>query len=381
MNEPLDNQSMAELLAQQTAALQAIATRPIKTSTTTYTSGTSVPRALQDMIKNRDRVRLASQELDQALQARETLPYTLASALAAVPQQQGYGSWVSDFARGLGGGGKMLTDAQMARAQMKRENEMDDLAMILAYDKAMGNIEDQTQRQYMGYIDAPYALGRSSGSGSGSQQQVEPRVYDITPTEMPEVKPVWGEIELRSEQLKDPDTQARTTGGLVAKFVAERTNPGAREAMVANQQAYTNNFTQDAITEIAQKMGGSRGIDTVPEINIKGGPELSGAGMGSKQFESAVKDQAWSAADQIVKANPKTTVSRAELANAFINNFNHSIRPDYRLVGQLPTNYKPNNAMAKQIAGAVSQGNPATSGYDYSKYGAKQDATGKWSFK
>lgn len=366
MNEPLDNQSMAELLAQQTAALQAIATRPIKTSTTTYTSGTSVPRALQDMIKNRDRVRLASQELDQMLQAREQWPYVLANALSTVPQQQGYGSWLSDFARGLGTGGKMMTDAQMTRAQLKHKNEMDDLAMILAYDKAMGNIEDQTQRQYMGYIDAPYAYGRGSGS---QQQETEKEFYDVTPPEMPENKPVWGEIEMRSEQLKDPDTHARTTGGLIAKFVAERTNPGGRAAMKANQQAYTNTFTQKAIERIAKKMGGSRGIDTIPELNIKGGPELSAEGMNSKDYVAAVKDQVWNIADQIVKANPKTDFSREEFGNGIINSYNNGILKEHRIVDHLPTNNKTDNSVAKQIAGAVSQGKPATSGYDYSKYG------------
>lgn len=330
--EPLDAQGLAELLAQQTAALQAIATRPVKSSTTTYTTDNSVPRALQDMIKNRDRVRLASQELDQALQARETLPYTLASALSAVPQQQGYGSWLSDFARGLGGGGKMLTDAQMARAQMKRENEMEDLAMILAYDKAMGNIGDQTQRQYVSYVQAPYALG----SGKGNQQeQEEPEHYDFSPPEMPDDRYEWGELTLQSNRI-DPQTNVRTGAGVAAKMASDFLNEGAREAAMANKNAYTKIFTQKSIEKIAKKMGGSRGIDTIPEVNLKGGPEISPETMDSKTYISAVRDQAWDIGDEIIKANPKAPFTRTQVANWYLNNYNHKILPKYRIVDNLP---------------------------------------------
>lgn len=361
---------LASLLASQQAlaqGVQQLAMRPQKESV--YTTSTSTPRALADLIKTRDTIGGATTDLASALRGRENWGYALGNILSGVQADSTPGGWLAGLARGAGAGLTTMENIKQDNAKQLYDARMQDLANRLAYDKAMG--ETQTQNQRIGYKEMPYgaAGGKGAGSGSGSQQQVEQKVYDITPAEMPEIKPVWGEIELRSEQLKDPDTRARTFGGLAAKFVAERTNPEAREAMVANQQAYTNTFTQDAITEIAQKMGGSRGIDTVPEINIKGGPELSGDGMGSKQFESSVKDQAWSAADQIVKANPKTTVTRAEIANALINNFNHSIRPEYRLVGQLPTNYTPGNSVAKQIAGTASQGKPTTNGYDYSKYG------------
>ena len=167
--EYVDYSSLAGLLAPQTQALQALAMRPQKTSAVTTTTSSSTPRALQNMIENRDRIRTASRELDDALKARETLPYTLANALSNVPQQQGYGSWLSDFARGLGTGGKMLTDAQMARAQMKRQNEMEDLAEILAYDKAMGDIGTQTQRQEIGYTELPWPVSGAKGAaGSGA---------------------------------------------------------------------------------------------------------------------------------------------------------------------------------------------------------------------
>lgn len=98
----------------------------------------TVPYARPDMIAGRDTIGQASRTYDEALKARETLPYTLASALATVPQQQGYGTWLSDFARGLGTGGTMFTNAQLDRASKKYTNEMKDLAQRLAYDKEMG---------------------------------------------------------------------------------------------------------------------------------------------------------------------------------------------------------------------------------------------------
>jgi hypothetical protein len=164
----VDYSSLAGLLAPQTQALQALAMRPQKTSAVTTTTSSSTPRALQNMIENRDKIRTASRELDDALKARETLGYTLASALSNVPQQHGYGSWLSDFARSLGASGKMLTDAKMSREQLKRQNEMEDLAEILAYDKAMGDIGTQTQRQEIGYTELPWPASMSkTGTGKG----------------------------------------------------------------------------------------------------------------------------------------------------------------------------------------------------------------------
>ena len=128
--------------------------------------------------------------------------------------------------------------------------------------------------------------------------------------------------------------------------------------MQANQNAYTNTFTVPKITQLAKQTGGSRGIDTIPEINIKGGPELSAETMDSDTFVRAVKDQAWQAADQIVKANPNANITREELANAFINNFNHGIEQKYRIVSKINATQKP-----------ASDGTTVTKKYDYSAYG------------
>lgn len=125
--------------------LLAGSSRPVKNRQVQVTT----PYARPDMIANRDRIGTATRELDDALKARETLGYTLANALAGIPQQQGYGSWLSDLARGFGSGATMRTNAQVDRAQKRYDAQMKDLAEILAYDKAMGGtVETDLGYQY-----------------------------------------------------------------------------------------------------------------------------------------------------------------------------------------------------------------------------------------
>lgn len=162
MANEIDYATIESLLAPQTQALQALAMRPQKTSA--YITTTTTPYARENMIENRDRIGLARQELDNALKGRETIGYSLANALASVPQQQGYGSWLTDFARGLGTGATGRTNARIDRMQKAYENEMKDLAEILAFDKAMG--ETQVQNQIMGYDQMAYGTG---GKGAGQQ--------------------------------------------------------------------------------------------------------------------------------------------------------------------------------------------------------------------
>ena len=361
-------QEILEMLANsQSQVAQAIAERPFKTYQKNTTYSTSTPRALQDMIKNRDRIRLASQELDNALRPRESLEYTLASALSKVPQQQGYGSWLSDFARGLGAGGTLYVDAQTSRAQQKYENEMRDLAQILAYDKAMGDIQDQRQEQVMGYTVMPYSTSGRGGSGK-TEDQPETEVYDFTPPQMPEEPIRWSEVDIQGQRT-DPQSGVPTFGGLLAKYTGSAVESEGRFSKNANQNAYTKTFTVPAITKVAKAAGGSRGIDTMPEVNIKGGPELSSSNMTTSDFSNAVKDQAWDIADQIIKANPKATITREELANAFINNFNHRLRPEFRVVSGFTT---PNVATPQTTPTPSITAQPSVAPvmqYDYSKYG------------
>ena len=149
-------------------AITAYAQRPQKTSTITDTTSTTTPYALADMIANRDRIGRATREYDDALKLRETTAFSLANALANIPQQQGYGSWLTDFARSFGGGMSSPFNARVDRATKNYENQMKDLATILAYDKAMGDTQTQRQSQTIGYQEMPY--GGAGGKGKVQQQ-------------------------------------------------------------------------------------------------------------------------------------------------------------------------------------------------------------------
>ena len=159
---------------------EAIATRPQKESVVTTTTSTSTPRALANMIANRDRIGQATRDLDEALKARETAGYSIANALMAMPEQQGYGSWLGNAARVFGAGLAAPTNAQVDRAQKKYEAEMKDLAEILAYDKAMGETQTQHQEQRMDYKDMPYASGKGNASASGGDD-LGPAQYALLP--------------------------------------------------------------------------------------------------------------------------------------------------------------------------------------------------------
>lgn len=358
--EYVDYASLAALLAPQAQALQAIAMRPQKTSATTTTTSTSTPRALADMIARRDTIGQATKDLDEALKARETAGYSIANALMAMPEQQGYGSWLGNAARVFGAGLATPMNAQVDRAQKRYEAQMKDLSEILAYDKAMGEIQTQTQRQEMGYTPMEYGTAGGKGAGGAGQEAAEPEVYDFTPPVMPEKPVEWSDIDIQGQRA-DPETGVPSVAGLIAKYTGLAISPEGRYSKNANQNAYTKSFTVPAITKVAKAAGGSRGIDTMPEVNIKGGPELSSSNMNATEFANAVKDQAWDIADQIIKANPNATISREELANALINNFNHRIRKEYRVVQGF--NVPQTTQQVAQPSGVT------TRQYDYSKYG------------
>ena len=358
---------LASLLASQQAlaqGVQQLAMRPQKSSQTTTTTSTSTPRALADLIKTRDTIGGATTDLASALRGRENWGYALGNILSGIQADSTPGGWLAGLARGAGAGLTTMENIRQDTAKQLYDARMQDLAQRLAYDKAMGEMQTQNQSQTIKYENMPWSSG---GKGTGTTEQTKPAVYDVSPAPLPDVVPSWGEFELKSEQLRDPNTQTRTMGGLTSKWISEKTNPTGRPAMMANQNAYVGTFTVPKVTELAKQTGGSRGIDTIPEINIKGGPELSASNMDSKTFAKAVQDQAWQIADQIVKANPNATITREELANAFINNFNHSVQPEYRVVGYVSGSPKPTAASpAKTIAQSVSKTTPS---YDYSKYG------------
>lgn len=341
--DPMTEALMQQFLTGQTAqtdALNAIASRPQKQTQVT----TTAPVEFADMLARRNQIGAERAMLNEALKQRETFGYGLANALASMPAQQGAGSWLGDFARGFGSAFNARANAAIDRAKQDYEAAQADLATALAFDKAMGDV----QQQNIGYTDVPYVKGstRTTTGGGVGMGNVMQNV-DISNAPLPEKPNTWGETTLQS-YATDPDTGVRTKTGVLARKTLEYTNPEGINTYQANANSYAKTFTVPNLTRIANAAGGGRGIDTIPEINIKGGPELTGTDKDSKTFINAVQDQAWDIADQIIKANPSATISREELANAFLNNFNHSIRPEYRVVGQLAQGEKRTAQMPTQ---------------------------------
>lgn len=284
----VDYNTLAAIMAPQTQALQAIAMRPQKTSA--YTTTTSTPRALADMIANRDRIGTATRELDNALKARETLGYTLANSLANIPQQQGYGSWLSDLARGFGSGATMRTNAQVDRAQKAYDAKMKDLAEILAYDKAMG--ETQVQNQVMGYT--PMEYGATGGKGSlakgaggdslGGVQQVNfNRSVGYDPVEnLPDFGPVT-RAALSEEELG------------VGKYIpwAQSTAKGISGKKAVQLQStwsdISDNILSGRVLDFVGKAGGIRVADTPAEQEFIFGPIRNYKNMSQEQLRAGLK--------------------------------------------------------------------------------------------
>jgi len=153
-------QAMIEPLTQ---GVNAIATRPQKT----YQEVVNTPYALADLEEARNQIGLSTQNLNEVLKGREKLGYSLANTLANMPQQQGYGSWLTDFARGFGMGASAPANARMAREQQIYDAQMKDLANRLAFDKAMGEKQVSTMK-YGPETVAQIGTGvRSSTTGAG----------------------------------------------------------------------------------------------------------------------------------------------------------------------------------------------------------------------
>lgn len=181
--EDLTTADLQQILANRdnavASAIAAYAMRPQKARTFTSTTSTETPYALANMLANRDRIGQATRDLDEALKIRESAKYSLANALGNISQQQGAGSWLTDFARSFGGTMATPMEARADRALKRYANEMKDLETILAYDKAMGSTKNTTQSQTIGYDNMPW--GGIGGKGKGQQQGIGPK--DIVNTE------------------------------------------------------------------------------------------------------------------------------------------------------------------------------------------------------
>lgn len=160
--DPMTEALMQQFLTGQTAqtdALNAIASRPQKQTQVT----TTAPVEFADMLARRNQIGAERAMLNEALKQRETFSYGLANALASMPAQQGAGSWLGDFARGFGSAFNARANAAIDRAKQDYESAQADLATALAFDKAMGDV----QQQNIGYTAVPYATGKTGTTAGG----------------------------------------------------------------------------------------------------------------------------------------------------------------------------------------------------------------------
>lgn len=350
-------------------AITAYATRPQKTSAVTNATSTSTPYALADMLATRGKIGAATRELDDALKVRESTAYSLANALASIPQQQGYGSWLSDFARSFGGGMSTPFNARVDRAQKKYESEMKDLADILAFDKAMGETATQTQNQVMGYTPMEYGTAGVGGPNQVVQNIATATGEGMNPEDFIKQYNTGGFIESGASEV---DAQDNPT--LVARFIRSAVAPintGARSALAQNM---TDKIIGPKIQNMIQTMGGARGADTLREVSTRIGPLAQITSLGTQEQLGAISAAKTDVLD-IVNRDRAAVGMQPLTMEQFQPAWNRlftGIATYNRQYGEKETN--------KKEKGAINTETPAKQ-YDYSKYGAKQDATGKWSLK
>lgn len=287
----VDYNTLAAIMAPQTQALQQIATRPQKTSSVTNTTSTSTPFALEDLIAARDSLGTATRNLDEALKAREGLGYTLASALSAIPEQQGYGSWLSNLGRSFGAGLGARTNAQIDRAQKVYDAQMKDLANRLAFDKAMGETTTQNQAQQIGYTPMEYngagkvagAQGTGAGSLNGVQQNNFGRSVGYDPVEnLPDFGPVT-RAALSEEQV---NPLLKYVGGQsLAKGLRDKT---ATE-LQSTWSDISDNILSGRVLDFVGKAGGIRVADTPAEQEFIFGPIRNYQNMTKSQLQAGLK--------------------------------------------------------------------------------------------
>ena len=162
---------MSDVIQGLTGAIQAQATRPQKSYQQTTTTGTTAPVEFADMLARRNQIGAERAMLNEALKQRERGMYGFADALAQMPAQQGAGSWLGDFARGFGSAFNARANAAIDRAKQDYEAAQADLATALAFDKAMGEVQQQTQTDVIKYDPVAYNKGGGGtgiGSGGGS---------------------------------------------------------------------------------------------------------------------------------------------------------------------------------------------------------------------
>jgi hypothetical protein len=182
---------------------QAQANRPVQTSA--YRETSTTPWEYSDLLARRNQIGAERARLNEALKQRETFGYGLANALASMPAQQGAGSWLGDFARGFGSAFNARANAAIDRAKQDYETAKSDLATALAFDKAMG--DRQTQTELMGY-SAPSAVGGTggkNGDGTGNIDSILTNFANLPDIDVAELNEAAGRWETNTYQPDNPE--------------------------------------------------------------------------------------------------------------------------------------------------------------------------------
>jgi hypothetical protein len=281
----------APQLAAQTQALQAIAMRPQKTSARTFTTSTSTPRALEDMIMRRNSIGANNQRLLDALKGRETWNYNLGAGLANLAPVQGYGDWGVNALRAFGGAMNRPTDAQIAREQAAQELAQKDLETALAYDKTMGETQTQQQVQEMGYTPMEYGTAggttpkdkQGGDSVAGVQASNFGRSVGYDPVEnIPDYGPIT-RAALSEEQLG------------VGKYVpfsqslAKGVSGDKAEKLQSTWSDISDNILSGRVLDFVGKAGGIRVADTPAEQEFIFGPIRNYSNMTPSQLRAGLK--------------------------------------------------------------------------------------------
>ena len=284
MANEFDSLALEAILAPQTQALQTLAMRPQKNQT--ITTSTSTPYALGDLLAVRDQLGGATQDLNNALKARENPWYATMKALGQVKGSPEYGSWLESGLKGLATGRTILDDIKLENAQSLYDARMKDLANRLAFDKAMG--ETQTQKQIIDYKEMPWGGAGGKSGIQGGPDQVVQNIATATgegmdPEEFIKQYNTGGFIESGAS-----DVDARDNPTLAARFIRSAVAPintGARSALAQNM---TDKIIGPKVQNMIQNMGGARGADTLREVSTRIGPLAQITSLGTQEQLGAV---------------------------------------------------------------------------------------------
>ena len=281
---------VAAALGQLAQAQEAMAMRPQKTYSMTTTSSTSTPRALEDMIMRRGMIGANNQRLLDALKKRETFGYNFGSGLANLAPVSGYGDWGVNALRAFGGAMTRPTDAEIAREQAAQEMARKDIETAMAIDKAMGETQDQTQEQTIGYTEMPYSGGKTTQGKGGTSESLGGiqagnfgRSVGYDPVEnLPDFGPV-ARAALSEEQLGI---------GKYVPFVQSLAKGVSGDVATQLQSTWSDisdNILSGRDLDFVGKAGGIRVADTPAEQEFIFGPLRNYQNMSRDQLKTALK--------------------------------------------------------------------------------------------